>query len=217
MAVSLLKERFADPQKIISGHMDALVNLPAVTNAKDLKAVQELCDDVEAHTTALAALGRTSDQYGELLLPILMNKIPKEIRLDICSKVEQKSWALPQVISQLKEELANRERCEYVAVPTRGGPRDERCGNKMPGTGAALFSNVKQGNPSVCCYCSLPNHGPATSIQKRKEILRRSGRCYVCTRKNHISKNCTSRSRCPKCQGRHHLSICEQSTKPSVK
>ena len=222
VAVSLLKERFADPQKIISGHMDALVNLPAVTNAKDLKAVRQLCDDVEAHTRALAALGRTSDQYGELLLPILMNKIPKEIRLDICSKVEQKSWALPQVISQLKEELANRERCEYVAVPTRGGPRDERYGNKMPGTGATLFSNVKQGNPSVCCYCSLPNHGPAqcnivTSIQKRKEILRRSGRCYVCTRKNHISKNCTSRSRCPKCQGRHHLSVCDQSTKPSVK
>ena len=56
-----------------------------------------------------------------------------------------------------------------------------------------------------------------TSIQKRKEILRRSGRCYVCSRKNHISKICTSRSQCPKCQGRHHLSVCDQSTKPSVK
>ena len=36
-AVALLKERFGDPQKIINAHMDALVNLPIVENARDLK------------------------------------------------------------------------------------------------------------------------------------------------------------------------------------
>ena len=50
-----------------------------------------------------------------------------------------------------------------------------------------------------------------TNIQKRKEILRNSGCCFICIRKNHLSRNCRSRSRCSKCQGRHHSSICDPS------
>ena len=35
-AVALVKERYGDPQKIINAHMDALVNLPIVENARNL-------------------------------------------------------------------------------------------------------------------------------------------------------------------------------------
>ncbi|XP_044172256.1 uncharacterized protein LOC122956638 [Acropora millepora] len=49
-AVALLKERYGDPQKIIiNAHMDALVNLPIVENARNLKAVRHLYDEVEAN------------------------------------------------------------------------------------------------------------------------------------------------------------------------
>ena len=41
-AVALLRDRYGDPQKIINAHMDALVNLPIVENARDLKAVRHL-------------------------------------------------------------------------------------------------------------------------------------------------------------------------------
>ena len=55
-AVALLKEKYGDPQKIINAHMDALVNLPIVENARDLKAVRHLYDEVEANVRALSAL-----------------------------------------------------------------------------------------------------------------------------------------------------------------
>jgi hypothetical protein len=41
-AVKLLKGRYGDSQKIISTHMDLLINLPAVLNGKDLKAMRQL-------------------------------------------------------------------------------------------------------------------------------------------------------------------------------
>ena len=47
-----------------------------------------------------------------------------------------------------------------------------------------------------------------TQVDARKQILRSSGRCFICLRKGHISRDCRSRSKCPKCGGRHHFSIC---------
>ena len=32
-------------------------------------------------------------------------------------------------------------------------------------------------------------------------------RCYICMRKNHLSRNCRVSSNCRVCQGRHHMSI----------
>ena len=62
-AVALLKERYGDPQKIINAHMDALVNLPIVENARNLKAVKHLYDEVEANVRASRALGRKAEEY----------------------------------------------------------------------------------------------------------------------------------------------------------
>lgn len=31
----------------------------------------------------------------------------------------------------------------------------------------------------------------------------------MCVRKDHISRNCTSKSKCHNCGGRHHVSICQ--------
>lgn len=63
----------------------------------------------------------------------------------------------------------------------------------------------------ACVYCGQHHLSVQCSIvtnaQKCKEILKNSGRCFICIRKNHLSRNCHSRSRCSKCHGRHHSSI----------
>lgn len=49
-----------------------------------------------------------------------------------------------------------------------------------------------------------------TSPDERKQMLKRSGRCFICLKKFHVSKNCCSSSRCCKCGGTHHTSICSR-------
>ena len=61
-AVTLLKERYGDPQKIINAHMDALVNLPTVEESRDLQAVRRLYYEVQANVRALSVLGRNVDK-----------------------------------------------------------------------------------------------------------------------------------------------------------
>ena len=65
---------------------------------------------------------------------------------------------------------------------------------------------------SNCSYCQQAHFSgecnTVTSPDERKQILRRLGRCFICLKKFHVSKNCRSLSRCHKCGGKHHTSIC---------
>ena len=47
-----------------------------------------------------------------------------------------------------------------------------------------------------------------TNSAGRKDLLIKQGRCFVCLRKDHLSRNCPSKNQCFKCKGRHHISIC---------
>ena len=47
-----------------------------------------------------------------------------------------------------------------------------------------------------------------TNSAARKDLLIKQGRCFVCLRKDHLSRNCPSKNQCYKCKGRHHISIC---------
>ena len=38
--------------------------------------------------------------------------------------------------------------------------------------------------------------------------MRKTGRCYVCLRRGHMLRGCRSTTRCYKCKGKHHSSIC---------
>ena len=82
-------------------------------------------------------------------------------------------------------------------------------------TAAALISGNPAGSPS-CCYCSH-SHKPSSCetvvhVDARKQILKKSGRCFICLRKGHLSKECRSTGRCRLCKSRHHSSICDHST-----
>ena len=48
-------------------------------------------------------------------------------------------------------------------------------------------------------------------VSQRKAILKRSGRCYVCLKRHHLSRDCRSAVKYVRCNGRHHTSICKDS------
>lgn len=83
-------------------------------------------------------------------------------------------------------------------------------------TAAALLSTNSSPSSPSCCYCHQPH--PSTScsvvacVEERKQILRRTGRCFVCLKKYHISKQCRSTGRCRNYGGRHHSSICSKAS-----
>ncbi len=40
--------------------------------------------------------------------------------------------------------------------------------------------------------------------------MRKAGRCFVCLKRHHLSRDCRSKFNSKNCRGRHHISICTQ-------
>ena len=112
VAVKLLKERFGNCQLIINSHMDALLNVSGVTLSSNIKNVRTLYDTAEQHCRGLDALGVSSDSYGALLIPMLLRKIPEDMRLLVSRKVDGKEGlSMKFLLETFKREIEARERC----------------------------------------------------------------------------------------------------------
>ena len=91
--------------------------------------------------------------------------------------------------------------------------RAPRCVHNQGRTHTSAFDASVPGQ-SVCAFCqqshSPTDCGSVPDLNGRKRILRNSGCSFNCLRKNHLSRNCRSVSKCKRCQGKHHTSICER-------
>ena len=206
-AVAILKKRFGNKQNQITKHMEALLGLEAVTSPRDLKNLCQLYDAVESHVCCLKSLGVTSSSYGSLLSSILMKKIPSELCLIISRETAKESWDLDSMMKVFEQELEARER---AAVET-GNAVLKRPAKEHPTTAALLTGQ----SPASCCYCGGTHQSQqcesVSSIEQRKQLLRQTGRCFVCLKRGHLGRDCRSSSRCTHCSAGHHNSICTAS------
>ena len=146
----------------------------------------------------------SAESYGSLLSAALMSKLLSKLRLTASWKFGDKnSWDSTDLLKVIKKVQA-RERSS--------AHREEHRRNKDLPTGAAL--SVKTA-PRQCCFCRRdhPSQDCRTvvGVYLRCEALRRSGRCYTCLGKGHLSRNCRSKVRCLSCQGRH-VAVCDKSS-----
>ena len=78
-----------------------------MSNVKGIRAVH---DNLEIQVRGLQALGIDSAQYGALLIPISMVKLPEELQLMV-SREDKGNRELTSVIKAVENEWEARERC----------------------------------------------------------------------------------------------------------
>jgi hypothetical protein len=205
-AIETLKKRFGCKQLIVNKHMDALLQVEAVTSSQNTRALRKLLDGVNSHIHSLQSLGVEQDSYSSLLCPVLVGKLPSDLRLLISRKVSDGEWKLNSLIEAIEAEVSARER---IGVEQSQPPARKK---EPPPSATSLVSGGTSGVHPPCCYCNkshLPiNCDVISEVEARKQALRHSGRCFSCLRKGHLSRDCRSRNRCRTCGRRHHSSIC---------
>ena len=110
-AVELLEERFGRPQQIITAHMDKLLKIPACVSDRP-SSLRQVYDRVNVHIRGLTAMDVCSEQYGSLLIPVIMSKLPNEIRLLIAREAKEDVRQLEELMSVVKAEVETREASE---------------------------------------------------------------------------------------------------------
>lgn len=212
-AIEVLERRFGNKQHIINTHMESLLQLPAVTSLHDLHNVRRLYDKVESHVRGLKSLGVATESYGNLMISILMQKLPPGLRITATKKMEKGEWSLDALLTLFRQELEARERANLQGLHAPKQPNHQR--NRIPPSASSLLSSYQD---TTCTYCQekhlSANCKTVTNITARRDILKRSGRCFICLRKNHISRDCQSNNKCFKCGKRHHASLCASHQPP---
>jgi len=107
------------------------------------------------------------------------------------------------------EEIEARERI-HSKKPKLTVPQTRRTTDQPHGIATTLVSGA---NPMpTCCFCQQQHSSSSCTVIAEKEILKKSGQCFHCLRKGHLSHECRSSVKCSNCHGQHHRSICTRTT-----
>ena len=213
-AVEILQQRFGKTQQTISAHMDELMKIPACNSTNKPSQLRYIYDKISVHTRGLASLGVDSKQYGSLLIPVIMAKLPQEVRIQIARTTKKEIWDISEILDVILHEVEAREVSENVKINSE--PRKPPA-NKYPSSAASslLAQEDKPTTRSIrCAYCNDSHY--SASCEKvldhtRKQMLKRDNRCFVCLGKNHRADQCEPTKSCRRCRGKHHQSICPTS------
>jgi len=134
-AIELLKQRFGQPEKIVEALMQSLIQLDTPKNTPD--SLQAFYDRLETSIRGLESLEECQETYGNLLVPIIRDKLPTAVRQSMARDHGTNRWKLPDLRCAIEKEIAimregdTRELPVYGAhMPTASFHTGSRCPRK---------------------------------------------------------------------------------------
>ena len=210
-SITLLKQRFGQPEKLINAHTHALIELPGPTN--DLSSLQLFHDITENHIRGLASLGVSKESYSTILVPIILGKLPVPVRRNLARDHDRLNWTLDDLQAAVAKEIRVLESGLYTNDSTSSLPtaRSHATASFHVAIKGGRHTTAVKKKPQ-CIYCKS-EHSPitcseVTDHQKRLEIVRKANLCFNCLG-NHKVAQCNLKFRCKHCRHKHHTSLCK--------
>lgn len=102
-SIALLKDRFGQPHKLIHAHMQALLELPSPIDT--LSSLETFYDAVEGHVRSLSSLRKPVESFGDMLVTVILNKLPDKTRKNVVREHRSGAWTLDTLQRAIKQEL----------------------------------------------------------------------------------------------------------------
>ena len=80
--------------------MNNLMKLDAIIQPS-VKEMWKLHDTIESDVRVLRSLGLNYEHFGPLLVPIILEKLPNTIKLQISWKLGKENWNIEQFLSAI--------------------------------------------------------------------------------------------------------------------
>ncbi|XP_062606698.1 uncharacterized protein LOC134268455 [Saccostrea cucullata] len=206
--IELLHERFGQKHKITQSYMQALLDLPTPKN--NLTSLRHFHDQVETYVRGLESYGQAQDTYGSLLVPVILNKLPTEIRKNLAREHGSTDWLLGDLRNSLYRELEILEAGAGIDATEPSATSTFYTHSKA--SHKQVQHNFSPRKPQVCCaYCKETHYSNDCEKFKnctdRMRIVKRDKLCFNCLGRHRVT-DCQSKSNCKICKKRHHTSLC---------
>ena len=211
-AINVLKERFGNTEKIFSTYLEALIEIPQPRN--ELRSLKTVYDQIESYVRGLDALGESQATYGKLLVPIIVKKLPGEMRRHLRRVHGTSTWLLQDLRRSIHEEINIMDEAKDAETPFRIPTTSSFVTGTTPKPYQHQNRYVPQTIEKRPCVSCHDIHLPSTctqvnDISARISIVKRDKLCFNCLG-NHRLNECNSKYTCRNCKKRHHTSICNQ-------
>ncbi|KAK3894074.1 hypothetical protein Pcinc_002176 [Petrolisthes cinctipes] len=155
--IDLLKQRFGKTECIIHAHVQALLALqvPVDQGKTYITQLWRLRDEVVKHTRSLEAQGITGKQCEVLLTPMIVSRLPTELRLMWSRDCSGHESDLDWLLNCLQGEIEVLERSEMYKGNAKKGSK-EISKEKWFTASAKYATSSSKG--SGCMFCSKRNH-----------------------------------------------------------
>ena len=193
--------------------MKIFLQLTAVENSNNVECLRLFYDQIETSVQNLKTLGVEINKYGSLLIPLLTEKRPDDLRLRIAEKFENDVWDIFEILNLVKNELEGKERSSFMLSHTSDQYLDH--------TAAALLVKGGTEHKRACVFCNKENHISHKCLKvsdpkASSSILRRKKLSFMCFKGGHLSVNCSKLKdyKCKKCSAKHIISVCSRQAIP---
>ena len=186
--------------------MQALLDMSCPTNS--LSSLQQFHDTIESHIRSLSSLGKDTESYGALLVPIILSKLPNETKKNLARSHPTADWRLEELQTAIQAEIRIFETGSSNTHPVYQLPTASFhtvTNNSHPPQKSTAIKK------KCCVYCSGSHASSLCTVisdpTKRLEVIKHQRLCFNCLARHKISQ-CTSKYRCQNCRRKHHTSLC---------
>ncbi|XP_066956313.1 uncharacterized protein [Macrobrachium rosenbergii] len=204
-----------EAKSVIQGLSQTSANYPIACPSRNVSSLWKLQDELLTHVRSLEALGVDGNQYGVFMTPVILSRLPPDIRLEWSREGSGHERDLDWLLNFLQREIERRERSDTFkdinAVKSDNQSVESEKRIKFQGSASALQTSSEV-SFYKCMFCGK-NHKSENcfgilklSIAEREEAIRSAKLCFRCLEKGHISRGC--QSKCVKCKGKHNVLCC---------
>ena len=95
--------------------MDNILKLNPCSNDKP-NQMRYIFDQIRDQIRGLESLGVKTESYRQLLIPIIMSKLPLDMRLQVSRQNSKKVWEIDELLALIQKEIEARETTELVKI-----------------------------------------------------------------------------------------------------